>query len=189
MNASRKQIDFILSLASQLQGERVRFLTEVTAAGLSRRQKTGGMTTVEASQIIDELQRDLAKGGAALRQVTVAPNEGESRRATVQAVRTGASKAAAARAAGVTPARVDRWVKDAAPAARLQQAAQAYQKAKADVAAAQQTLTEANARLASAHAARKSQGRDAVDAGMTMAEVGRILGVAPATLSRWAAKP
>lgn len=45
--ATQKQIDYILRLSG------VRFLSQV--AGLSRRQKTGGLTKVEASQIIDEL--------------------------------------------------------------------------------------------------------------------------------------
>jgi len=50
--ATEKQISYILVLAG------VRFLSQVP--GLTRRQKCGGMTKAEASQIIDELKA--AKG-------------------------------------------------------------------------------------------------------------------------------
>ena len=45
--ATDKQINYILTLAG------VRFLSQIDS--LNRRQKTGGMTKAEASQLIDEL--------------------------------------------------------------------------------------------------------------------------------------
>ena len=53
MDATTKQIDFILSLAG------ARFLTEVTektGVYLSQRERRGGLTKARASQIIAELK-------------------------------------------------------------------------------------------------------------------------------------
>jgi hypothetical protein len=55
-NATDKQIAFILSLASKVQDDRVRFLSQVKCIKLSQREARGGMTRVEASEHIDELQ-------------------------------------------------------------------------------------------------------------------------------------
>ena len=59
MNATEKQIDFILSLASRVQGSRVRFLSEVDAVWLSQRDRRGHMTKARASEIIDDLKSQL----------------------------------------------------------------------------------------------------------------------------------
>ena len=54
--ASEKQISYILTLASKIQGTRVGYLSQVTCVSLNQRQKRGGMTKSEASAIIDELK-------------------------------------------------------------------------------------------------------------------------------------
>ena len=59
MNATEKQIDFILSLASRVQDSRVRFLSEVDAVWLSQRDRKGQMTKERASEIIDDLKSQL----------------------------------------------------------------------------------------------------------------------------------
>jgi hypothetical protein len=51
--ATEKQISYILMLAG------VRFLSQVP--GLTQRQRNGGMTKAEASQIIDELKTAKAR--------------------------------------------------------------------------------------------------------------------------------
>ena len=54
--ATEKQISYILTLASKIQGTRVGYLSQVTCVSLNQRQKRGGMTKSEASAIIDELK-------------------------------------------------------------------------------------------------------------------------------------
>ena len=54
--ATEKQISYILTLASTIQGTRVGYLSQVTCVSLNQRQKRGGMTKSEASAIIDELK-------------------------------------------------------------------------------------------------------------------------------------
>jgi hypothetical protein len=59
MNATEKQIDFILSLASRVQDSRARFLSEVDAVWMSQRDRQGKMTKERASEIIDDLKSQL----------------------------------------------------------------------------------------------------------------------------------
>ena len=54
--ATEKQISYILTLASKIQGTRVGYLSQATCVSLNQRQKRGGMTKSEASAIIDELK-------------------------------------------------------------------------------------------------------------------------------------
>ena len=54
--ATEKQVSYILTLASKIQGTRVGYLSQVTCVSLNQRQKRGGMTKSEASAIIDELK-------------------------------------------------------------------------------------------------------------------------------------
>ena len=54
--ATEKQISYILTLASKIQGTRVGYLSQVTCVSLNQHQKRGGMTKSEASAIIDELK-------------------------------------------------------------------------------------------------------------------------------------
>lgn len=54
--ATEKQISYILTLASKIQGTRVGYLSQVTCVSLNQRQKRGGMAKSEASAIIDELK-------------------------------------------------------------------------------------------------------------------------------------
>lgn len=56
MDATQKQLDYILDLANQLTGRHARYLTQVDDVVLmSRREKTGGMTKAEASAHIRDL--------------------------------------------------------------------------------------------------------------------------------------
>ena len=56
MNATDKQIDYIIALASKAQGGRIGYLSQITAVHLNQRQKRGSITKAEASALIDELK-------------------------------------------------------------------------------------------------------------------------------------
>lgn len=58
MQATEKQIDYILYLWNKVNGGSARFL-EQTTLPISRRQARGGLTKGEASGIIDDLLAEL----------------------------------------------------------------------------------------------------------------------------------
>lgn len=61
-NASEKQIDFILTLASKVEGRQIKFLSQLPARFcLSQRERTGGMTKAMASSLIDQLKAELVE--------------------------------------------------------------------------------------------------------------------------------
>ena len=54
--ATDKQVSYILTLASKIQGTRVGYLSQITCIPLNQRQKKGGLTKSEASAMIEELK-------------------------------------------------------------------------------------------------------------------------------------
>lgn len=60
--ATDRQIDYLLSLASQVQGRTLGYLSQVTCISLTQRETRGGMTRAEASAHISELKDLLNKG-------------------------------------------------------------------------------------------------------------------------------
>jgi hypothetical protein len=57
--ASQKQIDYIINLWNQANGESASYLSQ-TDLPLTQREKRGGMFSSEASRYIDQLKRKLA---------------------------------------------------------------------------------------------------------------------------------
>ena len=54
--ATDKQVCYILTLASKVQGTRVGYLSQITCIPLNQRQKKGVLTKSEASAMIEELK-------------------------------------------------------------------------------------------------------------------------------------
>ena len=61
--ASEKQIDYILVLASKINGSAINYLDQLSEIGtyLTRKQKQGKITKSEASMLIDDLKSQLDK--------------------------------------------------------------------------------------------------------------------------------
>ncbi len=61
--ASERQIDYILDLASKINGSAISYLDQLSEVGiyLTRKQKEGKITKSEASILIDELKSQLGK--------------------------------------------------------------------------------------------------------------------------------
>ena len=61
--ASEKQIDYILVLASKINGSAINYLDQLSEIGiyLTRKQKQGKITKSEASILIDDLKSQLDK--------------------------------------------------------------------------------------------------------------------------------
>lgn len=55
MNATEKQVSYIISLYNKAHGGGASYLSQCVNLGLNNRQKKGGMTKAEASAIIDDL--------------------------------------------------------------------------------------------------------------------------------------
>jgi len=59
MNATQKQIDYIISLYNQVNGTSATYLSHCTGLKLTMRERGGGMAKAEASRIITALKRQL----------------------------------------------------------------------------------------------------------------------------------
>jgi len=55
MQATDKQISYLLQLAGKVQGDTIAYLSQVRCISLTQREKKGGMTKAEASAHIEAL--------------------------------------------------------------------------------------------------------------------------------------